>query len=462
MNNTLPEGWILEKLNNVVEFIKTGVDPYDGEIEYFSTGSISENEIQIEGSYSFENKPSRANRISEINDILQARMKETNKALIIEDNLNNKLFSTGFMQYRIISNTLHSKFLYYYIKSDNYLNQRDEYATGSTQISLNDMNAKKIIISLPPLAEQKRVAIKLDAVLPRVEKLKERLQKTQEIIKQFRKSVLNAAVTGKLTEEWRKKKEFDSWETTNLESIISSGPQNGLYKSQEYYGTGTLILRIDNFYDGFVNSWNTLKRINLTNKETESYQLSNDDIVINRVNSMAYLGKSALIRNLVEKCVFESNMMRFTVKKEKVNPEFLIKYLNSKLGLNELRKNAKHAVNQSSINQNDVKSTILNIPPLEEQHEIVRRVEALFGLADKLEKRLSIIIERVEDLGKSVLAKAFRGELVPTEAELAEQEGRSYETAEDLLKRIKAEKKKLEAERKKNQRNGIITELTRN
>ena len=80
------------------------------------------------------------------------------------------------------------------------------------------------------------------------------------------------------------------------------------------------------------------------------------------------------------------------------------------------------------------------IPPLPEQHEIVGRVEALFRLADAIEARLTTATARVEKLTQAVVAKAFRGELVPTEAELARAEGRDYEPASALLERVRAER----------------------
>jgi len=80
----------------------------------------------------------------------------------------------------------------------------------------------------------------------------------------------------------------------------------------------------------------------------------------------------------------------------------------------------------------------LPVPPLPEQHEIVRRVEGLFNLADSIEKRVAAATKRAEKLTQTILAKAFRGELVPTEAEIARREGRSYEPASVLLERIKA------------------------
>lgn len=94
----------------------------------------------------------------------------------------------------------------------------------------------------------------------------------------------------------------------------------------------------------------------------------------------------------------------------------------------------------TGINIRDLKRLPLAVPPLEEQHEIVRRVEALFKLADAIEKRVQAATVRAEKLTQAILAKAFRGELVPTEAELAMQEGREYEPASVLLERIRAER----------------------
>ena len=128
---------------------------------------------------------------------------------------------------------------------------------------------------------------------------------------------------------------------------------------------------------------------------------------------MKFLGKSALAVDLTEPCVFESNMMRLRLDTDQVQPEYAILYLQSIPGLIELRKNAKHAVNQSSINQQDVKSALFNLPPPPEQREIVRRVDELLTLADQIENRYSKGMSHFTCLKQSILAKAFRGELVP-------------------------------------------------
>jgi len=161
--------------------------------------------------------------------------------------------------------------------------------------------------------------------------------------------------------------------------------------------------------------------------------LSDGDILINRVNSPNFLGKTALVRGVKEPCVFESNMMRLRLDISQVKPDYANLYLQSFSGITQLRKNAKHAINQSSINQEDVKSVLVNLPPVPEQLEIMRRVEELLALGDRILTRFEGARASVNRLMPSLLAKAFRGELVPTEASLAQTQGREFESAEELL-----------------------------
>ena len=91
------------------------------------------------------------------------------------------------------------------------------------------------------------------------------------------------------------------------------------------------------------------------------------------------------------------------------------------------------------LNLDNIRDVAIGIPPLSEQQEIVRRVEKLFAFADQIEARLRQAQAHVDRLTQSLLSKAFRGELVPTEHTLAARDGRDYETASELLERIRTE-----------------------
>jgi type I restriction enzyme S subunit len=95
-----------------------------------------------------------------------------------------------------------------------------------------------------------------------------------------------------------------------------------------------------------------------------------------------------------------------------------------------------YGAGKPGLNLDNIKEITVAMPPLLEQNEIARRVKALFKLADAIERRVAAATARADRLTQAILAKAFRGELVPTEAELARRESRPYEPASALLSRI--------------------------
>jgi len=334
-----------------------------------------------------------------------------------------------------------------------FLDQFDftDSVNGTTRLKLTQESMKKIPVLLPPLNEQRRIVEKLDRVLERVESCRVRLDGVPKTLKRFRQSVLAAACSGRLTADWRLQNpdvesapiywepvaipdEFSElpklWHLVRFGNLITDGPQNGLYKPASAYGSGITIVRIDNFHDGIIEPWNSLKLLEVPEQEARLFALQNGDILINRVNSMKFLGKAARVQNLKRPCVFESNMMRIRVDTTYVETEYISLYLQSFAGKKELQKNAKHAVNQSSINQQDVKAVLTPLPPLEEQREIVRRVQELFAWADSLETRYRKARTHFDKLAQATLAKAFRGELVPQDP--------NDEPARALLARIRA------------------------
>jgi type I restriction enzyme, S subunit len=124
----------------------------------------------------------------------------------------------------------------------------------------------------------------------------------------------------------------------------------------------------------------SLKRVRISLAEREAYGLRPNEIVINRVNSREYLGKSALITQISEPTVFESNMMRVAVDAGVLDPVYTIHFLQTRFLKEQVLRAAKDAVNQSSINQQDVKALLINVPPLKLQQQYADRVGAISRL----------------------------------------------------------------------------------
>jgi len=144
-----------------------------------------------------------------------------------------------------------------------------------------------------------------------------------------------------------------------------------------------------------------------------------------------------VLPKLKTKAIAKADCFCLRPRQEVVNRHYLTFQLVSRESYERLSESI-HGATRPRINTTQLRNLEVRICPLPEQREIVSRVEVLLKLADTIEKRVAAASLRAEKLTQAILAKAFRGELVPTEAELARRERRSYETASELLARIKS------------------------
>lgn len=247
-------------------------------------------------------------------------------------------------------------------------------------------------VPLPPLQEQRRIIDLLSRAEGIVRLRREAEKKATELIPALFLDMFGDPETNP-----------NSWPVCPLGDLLASGPQNGLYKHGSLYGKGTPILRIDAFYDGRVKDLGTLKRVEITPDERDKFRLAHRDIVINRVNSVEYLAKSALIPALHEDTVFESNMMRLSVDETRVLPEYLIELLQTGYSKSHFLAKAKHAINQSSVNQQDVKSLRIPIPPLAKQKEFAERCEQTLSI----QSQQSAATAKTQAVFESLIAQSF-------------------------------------------------------
>jgi type I restriction enzyme S subunit len=269
-------------------------------------------------------------------------------------------------------------------------------ARGVAQANINSAILKSLPVPLPSLPEQRRIAEILDKADALRAKRRAALARLDILTQSIFLDMFGDPATNP-----------KGWPVSHLGELISIGPQNGLYKPASDYGTGTPILRIDAFYDGVVTGLGSLKRVRISDQERTLYGLREGEIVINRVNSREYLGKSALIPTLREPVVFESNMMRFGVDPARVDPVYLTQLLQTRHVRAHILRSAKDAVNQSSINQQDVKSISVIVPPLPQQQLFAQRSRNVGALSDEQ----GACQTGFDTLFASLQHRAFQGEL---------------------------------------------------
>ncbi len=317
------------------------------------------------------------------------------------------------------------------------------------QSSINQKKLKAIQIPLPPLPEQQRIVAKLDTLFASLESTKSRLDKIPQLLKYFRQAVLTQAVTGKLTEEWREGKELEEWKKTKLSQLIKEKPRNGFSPKGVDYETNVKSLTLSATTTGKFDP-TKVKYLDIDAPDKESHLwLKKGDILIQRSNSLDYVGTSAIYDCEDYEFIYPDIMMKIQVN-EGVSNIFISYVLSSTETKTYFKDNASGtAGNMPKINQGVVMNTPVTYPDILEQQEIVRRVESLFAKADAIEKRYKALKQKIDTLPQALLGKAFKGELVeqlPTDGDAKDLLAEIQKAKESLKTKPKGRKKMIKEE----------------
>jgi type I restriction enzyme, S subunit len=330
-------------------------------------------------------------------------------------------------------------------------------------------------VKVPPREEQTRIMEAIDNLFVLTKSARDRLSRVPAILKRFRQAVLAAACSGRLTEDWRgehaevptatvlldricnerpptgrikadnaSEADFqipDGWKFCSLEQIrankphaIKAGPFGSALTKKCYtqngykiYGQEQVIRGDAEYGDYYIGEEKF--------QELKACAVASGDLLISLVGT---IGKVLVVPETFAKGIINPRLVKISLHPD-IYPRYLAAYLASDLAMRMLR-DKSHGGTMEILNLRMLRELPIPLPPQPEQYEIIRRVKSLVTIADAIELHVSSATVRADKLTQSILAKAFRGELVPTEAELARREGREYESASVLLERIKTEK----------------------
>lgn len=390
------------------------------------------------------------------------------------------------------SELVNLKFLFYSV-----MNQKKaliEQGQGGAQQNISQGILKLHEIPLAPLSEQKRIADKLDALLARVDATRARLDRIPTLLKRFRQSILAAATSGQLTENWRAEHltkpsvqpvapvhhgidtdhtppkgqvetsavawadagsptspEFTPrsasqaqpnhpWHEFFMRDVLES-LKYGTSKKCDYEPVGRPVLRIPNIGNGFICR-DDLKYATFDEKEEKSLALEKGDLLLIRSNgSLDLVGKVAMVSERETGFLYAGYLIRLRVAKDLVLPEFASLWLSSPRVRDYIKLTARSTSGVNNLNSEEIGDIRIAVPLREEQEEIVRRVDALFALANKVEAKYTTARAQVDKLTPALLAKAFRGELV--------RQDPNDEPAANLRERVRTTRKPMPVEGKK-------------
>ncbi len=470
--NGLPQNWGIAEIRDVSIPTKH-VDPqslFNESFKYVDISSIDSNIFKVVDAKLINTKeaPSRARQLIKKNDIVFSTVRTNLKRIArIDDELDNQIASTGFAVIRPSSH-VHPTYIFYYLISDKFIDEITSLQRGASYPAVrpSDIFSRKIPIA--PFPEQKHIVAKLDSLFGHLDQLKARLENIPVLLKQFRQAVLTQAVTGKLTEEWRRKNKTNESAVNLLEriKIRRTKEYNDLLHKAKVEGkrkpSKRHLLEIPEITDGktteIPESW-TLTNVDFLAYVTKlagfeysehiNFETSGEIPVVRAQNvqmgrfveeNLVYISKETsdfLERSQLHGreilmvfigagtgnvCMAPSdkrwhlapNVAKIDV--DGISSEYLYLYLQSPVGLENMNSFIK-ATAQPSLSMETIRQIIVQLPPFEEQKEIVRSVESLFAIADKIEASYKTLQEKIDHLPQAILAKAFRGELVAQKVE---------------------------------------------
>lgn len=323
---------------------------------------------------------------------------------------------------------LHPHFLRRFILSDEFHDQfmRTVSGVGGSLMRARPAEAGKINVPVPPLAEQRRIVAKLDALTPRLARARAELDRVPMLARRLRETAVETMLgkTGAVP---------IGWAQTSIGAIVSEGPSNGWSPKSEPSATGALTLKLTATTSGRLRlDENAVKRILENPTATSRYWLRSGDVLVQRANALEHVGATAIYEGPAQTYIYPDLMMRLRFS-EPTLARLVWYRLNSPSTRQYLRDRATGtAGNMPKISGAVLREVPVALPPENERPDAVASLDATFARADRLEAEAARARALIDRLESAILARAFRGELVPQDP--------NDEPTSVLLDRIRAER----------------------
>lgn len=285
------------------------------------------------------------------------------------------------------------KYIYLYLLGN--INILEEGFRGAGLKHTNQKYIKSIKIPVPSLKIQEKIVKVLDQSQALIDKRKEQIEALDQLIESIFYTMFGDPV--KNEKGWKAKKLGDY--------IIHMN--NGLQRRGRD-DDGEIVLRLVELQSNYID-YSNYNRIKLEEEERKKYQVFDQDILFARVNGNPdYVGRSSVYyEKMDEKVYFNDHIIRASFDLKKINPLYITTLLNTQYGIGIFKEHIKTSAGQFTINQNGIKSLKISIPPVSLQNKFAQKVEII----EKQKQLLDQSLELLEENYKSIMDKAFKGQL---------------------------------------------------
>lgn len=321
------------------------------------------------------------------------------------------------------------KFRNFYIA--NMQNEILNTAYGGAQPNISSQKMSVMTFPLPPLSEQQRIVERIEELFAKLDEAKERLQEVADSFAVRKAAILHKAFTGELTKQWRRENGVSdvSWEEKLLGDVCTVNPKKIDAKNLDDNLEVSFVpmAAVSDVLGEIVN--HEVK--NLQDVRTGFTNFSKGDVIFAKITPCMENGKSAIVGPLVNDIGYGSTEFYVLRCKEELNNKYLYHMVRNTTFRAEAKAVMTGAVGQQRVPKTFLQEYQLFLPTLLEQHEIVRLIDDLLARERSAQQATEQALASIELMKKSILARAFRGELGTNKA--------SEASALELLKQVLAE-----------------------
>ena len=385
-------GWTKTVLNDPQYFrvVGSGVDVWVGKKNFLSTKSVQGTKIaSIESEVDYFNRPSRANMQPKVGRVAFAKMRDTFKVLLSDEELSKfYILSTGFA---LIEPQIESTYLYQVVQTQRFNLQKDRYAEGSTQQAISQSDFDKLTISFPEdRQEQRKIAEVFATIDDAIEKTDTLIEKYKRMKTGMMQDLFRYGIDDKGKIRSEKTHKFKSsplgripieWSVSNFELVrhptkpyIKTGPFGSSLKGEHWVTEGTPVITIGALGEGSIIKSELMYITPKKAKSLNAYRVSDGDLDFSRV---ADVGRSIIISNLEDGWVMSSNLMRITLDVNKILPRFTHSNLIYDHRIREQINRKVNAGGREVANTKILSELLFILPALKEQKRICEAI-ALF------------------------------------------------------------------------------------
>ena len=395
----LPQGHSLQEIRTSHPYIRV-VD--------FDNGSINVNDLKY---IADETYSCIRNYTISKDDIYISIAGTIGKVVFVPDYLDGANLTENAAKIVINHKIATKEYLCHLLDSQDMQLQIKSSTIATTQAKLALFRICALYLPLPPLPEQQRIVALIEPLFEKLDRAKEIVQNALDSFENRKSAVLHKAFAGELTRQWSKENGVEierDWPKKRFEECVLS-LQNGISKRGGITGVDTVVLRLANILDNRIVE-DDLRYIRLEEKEADKYILKNNDILIIRVNgSLSNVGKFIMIQD-ENNWAYCDHMIRARTLDDVVIAKYVIYFSLTNDFKGFVQNNIVSSAGQNTISQKSLNELQVPVPSLAEQREIVRILDNLLENEQKA-KDLCDVIEKIDHIKKTILARAFRGEL---------------------------------------------------